>query len=73
MDRATDSPRDPEAYLWCAACQKVHAAAAWDVGLRTCPGCGGNARDARPWSEVRQRNAAYPEQPGEGERYDWGD
>ena len=58
-------------HTWCAACERVSRTAAWDQSLWSCPHCGGTARDARLWEEVRLVSPSYPEAPAPGERYPW--
>jgi hypothetical protein len=58
-------------FTWCANCQRVGLTHAWNVGIWCCPYCGGIARDARPWEEVRKVHPAYPERPDPGASYPW--
>jgi hypothetical protein len=68
---ARDDAREetPPAYLWCELCNCVYSAAAWAAAHNTCPNCGAELINARPWEEIRQLNPAYPVTPIEGAVY----
>lgn len=58
-------------YTWCAICERAGRTDSWNIGLWSCPYCGGIARDGRPWEEVRRVHPAYPEEPEPGSAYRW--